>query len=113
MRLMSVKSSRRESAINTYYRLEENRLALVIKADWEVYVEKCKAEGKVPNTAGHRNQLLKKLYEAESDEVKERVEKARLEPRANDPATVMQKLVNDEEPIEEEERQRLAGELQA
>lgn len=84
MNLTPKKASRRETAINAYWRLYLDQLSAARAADAQEYRDKCKADGTQPMPPGaHRNKFLKEKLAAESDEVKQSVEDARREANAD------------------------------
>ena len=112
--LTKTKNTRTESHINAYKRLGGEELAAEIAADWKAYVRKCAAKGEAPGmpSAGRQNHFLKTKFEAETEEVKNRVKASCKEAFCDAPGTILHKLMNEgEDSVDEKERKRCAEQL--
>ena len=93
-----------------YLRIEGERLKSEIEKDYDDYLKQCKTDGKQARTppAGRQNQFLSKRFKEEMPDFQAQIRASRQQCRSMAPGSVLQALLDTENPLEEEERKAYA-----
>jgi hypothetical protein len=107
---LSKRPTRKLSTVQAYSRLYyEKKLKVVTDARWEQYIaENPEMKTKKGEQLRHRNEVLKELLEAETDDVKAEVEKRREEGITSDDELIESEDDGDNDGIDAVEQERRA-----
>lgn len=91
-------------------RLKGESLQKEADADYQKYLQECKAENRAPTKppVARRNQFLSARFNEEPEEYKKFVYGSRKENPPGVPGSVLKALLDNENPLEEEERREHA-----